>query len=104
MRTPQENPDGYDKGSAIPYAGDLEGKLLMTHGSTDNNVHPGNTMQLVEALIGAGKTFDLMIYPQQRHGIGGAGRRHVTQLRLDYFRRHLNPHPVGGSLVQEAGQ
>jgi dipeptidyl-peptidase-4 len=104
MRTPQENPDGYEKGSALPYAGNLTGKLLMTHGSTDNNVHPGNTMQLVEALIGAGKTFDLMIYPQQRHGIGGAGRQHVTQLRLDYFRRHLHPQPVGGNLVQDASQ
>ncbi len=100
MRSPQENPDGYEKGSALPFAENLQGKLLLTHGSTDNNVHPGNTMQLVEALIEAGKTFDLMIYPQQRHGIGGAARQHVTQLRLDYFRKHLRPQPVGGDLVQ----
>ncbi len=96
MWIPQENEEGYDLGSCLTYAENLKGKLLLTHGTTDNNVHPGNTIQLMEALIGAGKTFDLMLYPQQRHGIGGAGRAHVTQLRLDYFEKHLNPHPVGG--------
>ena len=103
MRTPQENPEGYEEGSTLPYAANLQGKLLLTHGSTDNNVHPGNTLQLVQELVKAGKTFDLMIYPQQRHGIGGAGRQHLTQLRLNYFRTHLRPHPVGGDLVQDAG-
>lgn len=96
MWIPQENEEGYDLGSCLNYAENLEGHLLLTHGTTDNNVHPGNTIQLVEALIRAGKTFDLMLYPQQRHGIGGAGRMHVSQLRMDYFERHLNPQPVGG--------
>jgi len=93
MRTPQENPDGYDIGSALPYAGDLKGKLLLVHGSIDNNVHPGNTMQLVNALVDAQAQFDLMIYPGHRHGIRGNAGRHNSQLRIDYFIEHLDPPP-----------
>lgn len=96
MRTPQENPEGYDAGSTLPFAANLRGKLLLVHGMTDNNVHPSNTMQLIDALVTAGKTFDLMVYPNQRHGIGGASGAHLNALRLDYFKRHLSPQPVAG--------
>jgi len=91
MRTPQENPEGYDKGSALKYAQNLKGKLLLTHGSVDNNVHPGNTIQLIEELQRAGKQFDLMYYPEQRHGIRGFHRDHLTKLRISYFLKHLKP-------------
>lgn len=94
MRTPQENKEGYDLGSALPFAGNLQGKLLLIHGSVDNNVHPGNTIQLIQKLVEAGKNFDLMIYPEQRHGIRGPGRQHSQRLMLEYFRRHLRPEPV----------
>ncbi len=94
MRTPQENTAGYDTGSALKFAKNLQGKLLLIHGSIDNNVHPGNTIQLIEELVKAEKQFDLMFYPQQRHGIRGAGGRHYRQLRTDYFIKHLNPNPV----------
>ena len=91
MRTPQENPEGYDTGSALKYAANLKGKLLLIHGTIDNNVHPGNTIQLVDALIKAGKRFDLMLYPGYRHGIYGEAGKHYRQLMIDYFVKHLQP-------------
>ena len=91
MRTPQENPEGYDLGSTLPYAENLRGKLLLTHGTTDNNVHLGNTNQLVEALINAGRNFDLMYFPENRHGARGAAARFSMQLRIDYLVEHLSP-------------
>lgn len=94
MFTPQENKEGYDLGSAMPYAKNLKGKLLLVHGTIDNNVHPGNTMQLIEALVKEGKKFDLKMYPLNRHGIGGAFGKHYTQSRLDYFEQYLQPSPV----------
>ncbi|NIM52744.1 MAG: prolyl oligopeptidase family serine peptidase [Gemmatimonadales bacterium] len=91
MRTPQENEEGYDLGSALPYAENLEGKLLLMHGTIDNNVHPGNTIQLVDALVKAGRNFDLMFYPDNRHGIRGAAGRHASKMRIDYLVEHLDP-------------
>jgi len=95
MRTPQENSEGYDLGSAMPYAENLEGKLLIMHGAVDNNVHPGNSIQLISALIEAGKQFDLMFYPENRHGLRGASGRHSQQKRMDFLLTHLDPptHP-----------
>lgn len=89
MRTPQENTEGYDLGSALPYAKNLKGKLLLIHGTIDNNVHPGNTIQLIDALVKAGKKFDLMFYPLQRHGIRGPYGRHYRQRLIDYFIENL---------------
>ncbi len=100
MSTPQKNPEGYDQGSAMPFAGNLTGKLLLVHGTIDNNVHPGNTIQLIDALVKAGKRFDLMLYPNNRHGIRGKAGRHYRQLTVDYLSEHLNPEPV----VAPAGQ
>lgn len=91
MRTPEANPDGYRDGSALTCAKNLQGRLLLIHGSIDNNVHPGNTLHLADALQKEGKHFELMIYPEHRHGIRGYCRDHATRLRLDYFLRHLQP-------------
>ncbi|KPK91839.1 hypothetical protein AMJ80_07050 [bacterium SM23_31] len=91
MRTPQANPDGYEKGSAMTYADNLKGKLLMVHGLIDNNVHIGNTIHLADALQRAGKEFDLMIYPENRHGIGGYHGTHLNNLQMSYFLKHLKP-------------
>ncbi len=91
MRTPQLNPEGYDLGSAFPYAENLRGKLLLMHGTTDNNVHPGNSQQLINALIEAGQNFTLMFYPGNRHGIRGAAGRHASQLRIDFLVDNLEP-------------
>ncbi|HRR07155.1 MAG TPA: alpha/beta fold hydrolase [Rhodothermales bacterium] len=94
MFTPQDNKSGYDEGATMTYAKNLKGKLLLVHGTIDNNVHPGNTMQLIEALVKEGKKFDLMMYPLNRHGIGGPSGKHYNTLRLDYFEQHLKPEPV----------
>ena len=88
MRRPQDNPDGYEKGSCLTYAKDLKGRLSIHHGAVDDNVHPGNTIQLIYELLRKNKTFDLMIYPEQQHGIRFDQYR---KARIDYFIQHLNP-------------
>ncbi len=67
MWIPQENGAGYDAGSAMTYVKALEGRLLLYYGTADNNVHPSNTLQLIQALQGAGKSFDLMVGPDLEH-------------------------------------
>lgn len=75
MHTPQENPSGYDDNSPINFASKLKGKLLLIHGSGDDNVHVQNTMQMMESLIQANKQFDSQIYPDKNHGIYGGKTR-----------------------------
>ena len=67
MWIPQENKEGYDKGSAMPYADNLRGRLMLYYGTMDNNVHPTNMMQLIAALQKAGKSFDVQVGPDQGH-------------------------------------
>lgn len=78
MDTPQDNPEGYKDGSTLNYANNLKGKLLITHGDMDDNVHMQNSIQLLSKLEDAGKTFEFMLYPNGRHGWGGAKRIHST--------------------------
>ena len=87
MRLPAENEEGYDLGSCVKLASQLKGKLLLVHGLIDDNVHPSNTWQLVNAFHQSDKRFDLMIYPQFAHGIGST----YGALRWEYFVRHLKP-------------
>ena len=70
MLTPQNNPDGYAKTSVTKAAKNLSGKLLLLHGTMDDNVHMQNTIQFVYELQKAGKEFELMVYPKSRHGVG----------------------------------
>ena len=86
MGTPQENPEGYKASSVVDAAKDLHGRLLIAHGSMDDNVSIRNTMRLVHALQQADKDFELMIYPTSRHGIGS---RHYSRYQLDFIRRTL---------------
>ncbi|KPL16705.1 MAG: peptidase S9 [Bacteroides sp. SM23_62] len=90
MRTPQENPDGYDLNSPVHYADRLKGKFLLIHGMADDNVHFQNSVDFAEALIQAGKKFDMMFYPDQSHGIykRGAGI-HLRTLTTDYVLENL---------------
>ena len=67
MWIPQENKEGYDAGSAMTYAKDLKGRLMLYYGTADNNVHPSNMMQLIAALQAAGKSFDLQVGPDRGH-------------------------------------
>ena len=67
MWIPQENTAGYDAGSAMTYAEDLRGRLMIYYGTADNNVHPSNAMQLIEALQRAGKSFEVQVGPDRGH-------------------------------------
>ena len=66
----------------------LKGHLMLVHGDIDNNVHPGNTLRVVDALIRANKRFDLLILPQQRHGFGDMDEYFYWRM-VDYFSLHL---------------
>lgn len=90
MRTPAENPDGYDLNSPINFTKDLKGNYLLIHGSGDDNVHYQNTMEMVTSLVNANKQFDLFIYPNKDHGIyGGNTRNHLFQMMLDFTLKNL---------------
>jgi dipeptidyl-peptidase-4 len=67
MWIPDENKEGYDKGSAMTYADKLKGRLLIYYGTADNNVHPSNSLQLIKALQQASKSFDVQVGPDQGH-------------------------------------
>lgn len=90
MRTPQENPDGYDKNSPTEYARLLKGKFLLIHGTADDNVHFQNSMEFSEALIQNKKQFDFMAYPDKNHGIyGGQTRPQLYQKMTDFILENL---------------
>ncbi len=90
MRTPQENPEGYDTNSPLFFADSLQGKLLICHGSADDNVHMQNTMEYVDKLIQADKQFDMMIYPNRNHSIyGGNTRYHLMRKIADFLLENL---------------
>ena len=90
MRTPQENADGYDDNSPINHAEKLEGPLLLVHGSADDNVHFQNAMEMVDALVAEGKSFDFFAYPNRNHGIyGGNTRLHLFTMMLDFVKENL---------------
>jgi dipeptidyl-peptidase-4 len=91
MQTPQVNPEGYKKTSVVESAKNLSGKLLLIHGMMDDNVHAQNSMQFIDALQKANKDFELMVYPNARHGIGG---EHYKRLLTDFMKRTLNPQPI----------
>jgi dipeptidyl aminopeptidase/acylaminoacyl peptidase len=78
----------YDIAKNSEIAKNLKGKLLLIHGDIDNNVHPANTLRLVDALIKANKRFDMLMIPGKRHGFADAGD-YVFWVRADYFARHL---------------
>lgn len=69
-------------------AGRLKGHLMLVHGDIDNNVHPGNTLRVADALIRAGKRFDMLLLPQQRHGFGDMDEYFYRRM-VDYFSRNL---------------
>lgn len=90
MGRPQDEPEAYTDTSVLEAAADLRGRLLVMHGSGDDNVHPQNTTQLIQALIEAGKPVDLMIYPNKRHSIRGTEARvHLFSKILSYLEEHL---------------
>ncbi len=90
MRTPQENPTGYDHNSPIHFAELLKGNFLLVHGTADDNVHYQNSVEFAEALIQEKKKFQFMTYPDKNHGIGGGNTRpQLYQMMTDYIVDHL---------------
>lgn len=84
----QNKTTNYDNQANQLLANELKGKLLITHGSMDDNVNPSSTMLVVEALIKANKDFDMIIFPNQRHGYGKM-TKYMTRKRWDYWVKHL---------------
>ena len=90
MRTPAENPEGYRNASPLEAAANLRARLLLMHGTSDDNVHMQNTVNFVDALIRAGKPYELHLQPGQKHGFQGeAPRTYVDQRLLDFFKQNL---------------
>ncbi|MCP4902336.1 MAG: prolyl oligopeptidase family serine peptidase [bacterium] len=90
MDTPQDNPEGYDAGAPLLLADKLKGRLLIVHGSMDNNVHTQQSLQMIKKLTDAGKQFEFMLYPRGRHGIRVSDYRlHFHRLKTDFLLEHL---------------
>lgn len=90
MGLPQDNPEGYKKSSVLEKAEDLSGKLLLIHGTIDDNVHLNNTLQLVEKLQKAEKQFELMMYPSNRHSVRDKQQlKHMRKLMTDFVLENL---------------
>ena len=90
MRRPQENFTGYDAASPLLRADSLQGRLLIVHGTADDNVHVQNTMLYVSRLVEAGKQFEMQIYPDKNHSIlGKQTRRHLYTRKCDFLFNNL---------------
>jgi dipeptidyl-peptidase-4 len=90
MGLPKDNAKGYDDGAMTKNAAQLHGALLLVHGTSDDNVHFQNSIQMIDALVKADKPFRLMIYPNKTHGIAGkAAQTHLFQLIEEHFEGKL---------------
>ena len=90
MRTPEENKSGYENNSPINFVSQLKGNYFIIHGSTDDNVHYQNTMEMTNALIKSNKQFSQFIYPNRNHSIrGGNTRYHLYTMLLNYTLENL---------------
>jgi dipeptidyl aminopeptidase/acylaminoacyl peptidase len=91
MMTPQNNPDGYRETAPRHAAANLQGRLLLIHGTMDDNVHMQNTLQFAYELQRAGKDFELMLYPRSRHSITDPRLNlHLRRTMLDFVRRAVD--------------
>ena len=90
MKTPQEFPESYERASLVNHAGDLHGRLLLVHGTYDYNVRIQNAWAFSDALVRAGKSFDMMIYPMRTHGIADAPARiHLFNKMVEFWTLYL---------------
>ncbi len=109
MDTPTENPEGYEAGAVLTWADRYTGGLFITHGTIDDNVHMQNSMQVVDRLTCDNKEFELMLYPDSRHGVQRQQRAHRSRVTHDFWVRtlldgkgELAPR-LGGPKKQEQG-
>jgi dipeptidyl-peptidase-4 len=90
MKTPQDNREGYEQTSLVKRAGSLHGTLMLVFGTYDDNVHPQNSLAFIDALITAGKPYQLLVYPMRKHDIGDdAAQRHLFDAMLAFWKREL---------------
>lgn len=90
MKRPQDNEQGYDATSHVKRAAQLHGRLLLVHGTYDDNVHPQNSWSFADALIDAGITLDMMIYPMRKHDIADdAAQLHLYRTMHEFWQRNL---------------
>jgi dipeptidyl-peptidase-4 len=89
MDTPQDNPEGYRDGSTLTFAKNYKGKLFMTHGDMDDNVHMQNSIYLISRLEDEGKSFEFMLYPGGRHGWSGAKNVHSRNEANKFWLRNF---------------
>jgi dipeptidyl-peptidase-4 len=90
MRTPQENPEGYDDNSPLSHAEKIKGNYLLIHGSADDNVHFQNTMEFTERMVQAGVQFDMAAYTNRNHGIyGGNTTMHLYTKMTNWLKERL---------------
>lgn len=97
MGLPKDNPEGYKRTSIVNAAGNLSGDLLLVHGTSDDNVHMQNSIQFINAMINAGKHFEVMVYPRKTHDISG------RDARVDLFDKILG-HFVGDFVPPSAAK
>ena len=95
MGLPSENRQDFIAGSPVTFASNLEGNLLLIHGTGDDNVHYQNAEVVINELIRYNKPFQMMAYPNRSHGIyeGENTRRHLFTLMTDYLMEHVEPGP-----------
>jgi dipeptidyl-peptidase-4 len=102
MDTPAENPEGYTYGSAMTHAEKYKGVLRIVHGTMDDNVHMQNSIQLIDKLEDLNKNFEMMVYPNARHGVGGGKRNHNVREGVQFWFRHfLNRELTEAEMAQE---
>ncbi|TGE20607.1 S9 family peptidase [Hymenobacter aquaticus] len=90
LKTPQENPGGYDDNSPVQFAQQLKGRYLLVHGTGDDNVHFQNSIAWVDALVKANKDYQTLYYPNRNHGIyGGNTRLHLYRQMTDFVLKNL---------------
>jgi dipeptidyl aminopeptidase/acylaminoacyl peptidase len=92
MKMPQHNADGYLRTAPRFAAANLHGRMLLVHGSMDDNVHMQNSVQFAYELQKAGKAFEMMVYPKSRHALGDARlNTHLRQMMFDFVMRAIGP-------------
>ena len=97
MDTPKENPEGYKSGAVMTHIKNFKGVLQLVHGTSDDNVHMQNSIQLLSALQDNGKEVEFMLYPGGRHGWGAAKGKHFADLKTKFIYNHLLEKPVPAS-------
>ena len=90
MKRPQDNPEGYEKTSFVKTAKNLHGRLLLIHGTYDDNVHPQNSWAFIDELIKHNIMFDMMFYPMRKHGFtDDPARIHLYNKMLEFWQENL---------------